>query len=287
MKDVKIDGFDHVDNNSAISMHQEESNTLKLDKLSNRVTIISIIIPCLIGAILIFAYLGMQETVIGVNKEKQSKILEITEQFGAKSNAFDVELAKVSAMLEKKLPEIEKKIKKLEASLAKLSTTKADKKKTIKDIAWLSSQNIKNKKLVNQIGKTGKNNQALINESKTKFETDISVMDKKLKTQFAKMDEYEHLVATTLKNLSILEKKYDEFRKNALTNKTLVTKLDRMNKTFNAELDKLEQKIAKSPKKAGPNPAPKETVPKKITQKEEISSKPTNDKPIVEEALKE
>ena len=46
------------------SIYHEEINTLKIEKLSNRVTIISIIIPCLISAILIFAYLDMKERVV-------------------------------------------------------------------------------------------------------------------------------------------------------------------------------------------------------------------------------
>ncbi|MCK5542777.1 MAG: hypothetical protein KAI40_08780 [Desulfobacterales bacterium] len=282
MKDLKIDGFDNVDNQSAISAHHEEKNTLRLDKLNNRVTIILIIIPIIIAAILIFGYLDMQETVVGVNKEKQSKILEITKQFGEKTNAFDVELAKMDSMLEKTLPSIEKKIKKLEARLAKLSSQKADKKKVSKDITELSSADDKYKALLTQIEQTGKDNQALINESKTKLETDISNINEKLDTEFTKMDEYENLVATTMKNLSILEKKYDEFKKNALTNKTLVTKLDRMNQTFNSKIDKLEQKIVTASKKAKANPIPANTTPQK-----EDSTDLTKDGSIVEEVLKE
>lgn len=279
MNDLKIGSFDHMDNQSGIETHREETNTLRLDKLYNRVTIILIIIPIIIAAILIVGYLDMQETVLDVNKAKQSKILEITNQFGEKANAFDVKIANMNSILEKKFPLIEKKIKKLEASLAKLSSRKADKKK----IAKLSSATAKNKKLLAQLEQTGKSNQILISESSTKFETDISTINQKLDTEFTQMDEYENLVATTLKNLSILEKKYNEFKKNSLTNKTLVTKLDRMNKTFNAKLDKLEKKIVTASKKATVKPvAPKKTIPEKKTTPDS-----TKEGPIVEEVLEE
>ena len=40
-------------------MFQQEANTLKIEKLSQRVTIISVIIPCIIIAILAFVYLDI------------------------------------------------------------------------------------------------------------------------------------------------------------------------------------------------------------------------------------
>lgn len=282
MKELRIGGFDHDDNKSVVSEHKEEINTLRIDKLSNRITIISIIIPCIIGAILIFAYFDMQETVIDVNNEKQTKILEITKQFEKRTNALDVQLAKIQSMLETTLPEINKKITKLEGTLAKLSSQKADKKKTGKNIARLNSVTSKYKTALGKIEKENKNNQALINDAKTKFEINIADIDKKLDAESLKMSEYENSVATTLKNLSILEKRYNEFKKNALTNKNLDKKLDKMSQTINTKLDKLEQKIITSSKSAQSNP-----VPKKITPKKKAPETPPKDEPIVEEVLEE
>jgi len=275
MEELKIGTFDDADNQSAISAHREETNTLKLDKLNNKVTIILIIIPIIIAAILIFAYLGMQETVIDINKEKQNKVLEITKQFGERANAFDVQIAKMNSLLEKSLPLMENKIKKLETNLANLSSQKADKNIVSKDIAQY-------KTLISQIENTSKNNQTLINESKTKSAADIANINQKLNTEFKKMDEYETSVATTLKDLSILEKKFEEFRKDSITNKTFVTKLDRMNKTFLAKFDEIEQKIAKSSKESKPSPVQEKTI-----QKDNTSPNLSADKPIVEEVLKE
>lgn len=283
MKELRIGGFDHEDNKSVVSEHNEEINTLRIDKLSNRITIISIIIPCIIGAILIFGYFDMQETVIDVNNEKQTKIIEITKQFEKRTNALDVQLAKIQSMLETTLPGINKKITKLEGSRAKLSSQKADKKKTGKDIAKVNSVASKNKTALGKIEKEIKNSKALIKDTKTKLETNIADIDKKFKAESLAISEYENSVATTLKNLSILEKRYNEFKKNALTNQTLDNKLDKMNQTINTKLDKLEQKIITSSKKsAQPNP-----VQKKVTPKKKAPETPPKDEPIVEEVLKE
>ncbi|MCD4744157.1 MAG: hypothetical protein K8R67_16980 [Desulfobacteraceae bacterium] len=282
MKELRIGGFDHEDNKSVVSEHNKEINTLRIDKLSNRITIISIIIPCIIGAILIFGYFDMQETVIDVNNEKQTKILEITKQFEKRTNALDVQLAKIQSMLETTLPGINKKITKLEGSLAKLSSQKADKKKTGKDIAKLNSVTSKNKTALGKTEKEIKKNQSLINDTKTKLETNIADIDKKLNAESLLISEYENSVATTSKNLSILEKRYNEFKKNALTNQTLDNKLDKMNQTINTKLDKLEQKITTTSKKAQSNP-----VEKKVTPKKKAPETPPKDEPIVEEVLKE
>jgi chromosome segregation ATPase len=271
MKELKIGGFDHDDVQSPASSHHEEVNTLKIDKLSNRVTIISVIIPCIIGAIIVFGYLGMQETVIDVNNEKQSKILEITKQFEKKSNALDVKLAKMQSMLDKTLPEINKRIKKLDANLAKLSSKKADKKTVSKDIAKANANSAKYKAQIDSIEKATQSNTLLINDTISKYSADIAEVEKKLSLELTKIEDYETTVATTLKNLSILEKRYDEFKKNALTQKTLKKELDSMNKAIDRKLGSLTLKIAE-PSNATPQSKPKENIV---------------DAPIVEEAIEE
>jgi len=267
MKELKIGDFNHDDNLSSASPHHEEINTLKIDKLSNRVTIISVIIPCIIGAIIIFGYLGMQETVIDVNNEKQSKIIEISKQFEAKSNALDVKLANIQALLDKKLPEIEKKMKKLDASLAKLSSKKADKASVKKDIGKL---NWRYKTQIDTISKTSQSNKTLINDSMSKFQTELVDMGKEVEEKTIKVEEYETTVATTLKNLSILKKRYDEFKKESLTKNTFDSKLNKMEKSFNTKLKSIEQKMIKLSTQSQPAPVQKQPAdPSKKTIVEE------------------
>ncbi len=278
MKELKIGNFDDADTKSDYSTHQEEANTLRIDKLSNRVTIISIIIPCIIGAILIFGYRDMQETVIDANNEKQSKVLEVTQQFGEKTNALDVELAKMRSLLEKTIPEINKKITKIEAGLAEFSAKKAEKKKTEQDINWIKTK-------IDQVVKSEKDYKTFTTASNNRFTTDIAKLAKLLKKESDKMEEYENMVATTLKNLSILEKKYDEFKKNSLTRKIVNAKLDKMDKAFNKKLSQLEQRVSKSKNyrplsnKTKITPEANDTV--------EPKGKEIKSKAIVEESIKE
>ena len=129
LKDFKPDNQDFdSDDEITDSTYHQEINSLKIDKLSNRVTIISIIIPCLIGAILIFAYLDMKERVVGAYLTKKNQFEKISQQLEEKLNALDVKIAKNRFNFDNKLPELEKKNISLEGQIAKLSTLKADNK---------------------------------------------------------------------------------------------------------------------------------------------------------------
>ena len=78
LKSFKIDPLNLPDTDDEESLessgYHQEINTLKIEKLSNRVTIISVIIPCLICAILVFIYLDMKERVVDVDETKKLQV---------------------------------------------------------------------------------------------------------------------------------------------------------------------------------------------------------------------
>ncbi|MCK5313385.1 MAG: hypothetical protein KAJ62_14820, partial [Desulfobacteraceae bacterium] len=105
-------------------------------------------------------------------------------------------------------------------------------------------------------------------------------IDTKLNADATKIEEYETLVATTSKNLSILEKKYDEFKKDSINKSTFDAQLDKMNQIFTKKLDNLEYKLSKKI-----NPATT-TGPEKQIIKKAPETKPV-DESIEEEAIEE
>ena len=126
--DIQTTDLPRSDAGIETSGYQEEINTLKIDKLSNRVTIISIILPCLIGAILVFAYLDMKERVVDVDQTKNSQVERISNLFDGKLNALDIRIAKNRFDIDKQLPDIAAKQVALEGKMAKLNSEKADQK---------------------------------------------------------------------------------------------------------------------------------------------------------------
>jgi len=78
----------------ASSSYLQELNTLKIDKLSNRVSIISIMLPVLIGVVMFFIYLDIKEQVVDADISKTSQVETLTRRAEEKLNALDVRIAK-------------------------------------------------------------------------------------------------------------------------------------------------------------------------------------------------
>jgi chromosome segregation ATPase len=108
------------------SLYLKERSELKIDKLSNRVTIISVMLPLLIGVVLFFIYLDITDQVTDVDLSKKNQVEYLTRQSEEKLNALDMRIAKNRFDLDEKLPLLEKKGQSLENQVAKLTSAKAD-----------------------------------------------------------------------------------------------------------------------------------------------------------------
>jgi chromosome segregation ATPase len=220
LKDFNPDNQDFdSDNEITDSIYHQEINSLKIDKLSNRVTIISIIIPCLIGAILIFAYLDMKERVVGADLTKKNQFEKISQQLEEKLNALDVKIAKNKFNFDNKLPELEKKNISLEGQIAKLSTLKAD-NKNIKSLFSKIENRIDNntnqnktaglaiKKINKQTLAAIKNNKIELDKTTREIKEDTKLFKKEFDTRLVELSNYEQQIGELRKNISLLDKKY-------------------------------------------------------------------------------
>jgi len=127
LRDFPMGDSDAGTDEISAAMYREELNELRIEKLGNRITIISVILPCLIGAVIFFAYMDMQERMASVHDTGQTEVQEVAEDLGAKLNAMTVDLAGVQHKLATRLPVFDKTIKTLESDIAGLTTTKAEK----------------------------------------------------------------------------------------------------------------------------------------------------------------
>lgn len=132
------------------SVFHDEIRELRLEKLSKRVTIISILIPCFIAVVLAFLYLDLRkrvminqdtgtETVQKISQKFDAQLFEIT----AKYDDLENTLATRAATLEKNFSSLKFKLYKTDNRLKKLNASKADKKSQdaiLKDLKKVSSQ---------------------------------------------------------------------------------------------------------------------------------------------------
>ena len=208
-----------TDSEIPASMYHEEINTLKIDKLSNRVTIISIIIPCLIGVILLYAYLDMKKRMNDVDLTKQTQVEKLSQQLEEKLNALDVKIAKNRYDLDNQLPGLNKKTVALEGKILKLDGTKADSKiikgQLIKLDKRVANNANQNKTLVQTIERINrqtllaiKENQNQFNKTAKQIKDEINLFKEEFDARLLELSDYEQQIGELRKDFSLLDKKY-------------------------------------------------------------------------------
>lgn len=132
--DFTISNSDDVSDVSA-ALYKEELNDQKIEKLGNRLTIISVILPCLIGAILVYGYFDIKKRVMIIHDSGQTQVDIVATEFESKLNAMEVELAKIKFSIEKDIPELRQQTISIQDEQTLLAEKKSDKEETEKNIA--------------------------------------------------------------------------------------------------------------------------------------------------------
>lgn len=206
------------------STFQQEANTLKIEKLSQRVTIISVIIPCIIIAILTFVYLDITEKVVDVDQTQADQMAKVSQDLDIKLNALDVRIAKATHELDEKLTTLETKRQALENQTAKMSAAKVDLKameaalakldKRIKsnadqDKSTLATTERINQQLLAAIDKNNSDVKAVSGQIKKEFRLFKEEFDARL----LELSAYEQRIAQLTKDTNLLSKQLDTLKK--------------------------------------------------------------------------
>ncbi|MFO7749567.1 MAG: hypothetical protein R6V54_05690 [Desulfobacteraceae bacterium] len=275
------------------SMYRAEINSLRIEKLGNRVTIISVIIPCLIGAILVFSYLDIKERMVSVQDTGQSEVKTITKEFEEKLNGMNVDLARIDHSLETELPGIKKRMKALEGEIATISTKKADKQELQARLDKMDTRMGENanqyKTLVNIIDRTNNETISIINdvakklkkkraELKGSVETRIEglassirvkvneAVEKKLSrlsdfdsrlSDFQKnLASYEQEIALARKEISIAEKKIEALGEQSVTTGAMAKKLEALESRLEKKINSLDLESSSTTESRVMKPSP-------------------------------
>ena len=122
----KIGGDDQE--NDAVM--QNELQELKIDKLSQRVMLLTILIPCMIGVILIISYLDIKDRVKHTQSTGTIGVQKLSKDLDSKFSSLSLEQAKLKEVHDKKLPVFEKnaaflqtRLKKVQASIKSLEAS--------------------------------------------------------------------------------------------------------------------------------------------------------------------
>jgi len=107
---------------------QTELQELKIEKLSQRVMLLTILIPVMIGVILIISYLDIKDRVKRTQSSGTIGVQKLSKDLDSKFSSLSLEQAKLKEVHDKKLPALEKNDAFLQTRLKNVQTS-------IKDLA--------------------------------------------------------------------------------------------------------------------------------------------------------
>lgn len=140
----KFEGDDEPD--SERTVYQEEAKDRRLEKLGHRITIISILIPVLIGVIFYMAYRDITSRVSRTQDTDAMEIQNLSAQLEENFTKLSAKYGELENAVTQKLADLEKvdramktNLKQAEEAVANINATKADKKDQQQTIAKIDS----------------------------------------------------------------------------------------------------------------------------------------------------
>lgn len=294
LKDYRTDASDlpqeDPDTLPSPALYQKDRNALKIDKLSTRVTIITIILPILIGAVLFFIYLDMKDQVLDVDTAKNNRVEQLSRQMEEKMNALDIRIAKNRFDLEEKLPLMEQKTGSLEQQLGKLAASKADVSALDAESAKLGDQLARQDRRIQnnadqdqanlaELERINSSLRSAMDENQAQFEKKVRTLKQEmasfqaLKQEVASLQtQRQELISLQeqlndkrldleqlRKQVSLLEKQHKELENQFMTRKEVDRRLTELQNNVNQTLKNLENRI-KSPPLQIPDSISEETL---------------------------
>lgn len=101
-------------------IHQNELRELKIEKLGQRVTLLTFLIPCMIGIILVITYLDIKDRVTRSHDTGAIGVEKLSKDLASKFSSLSLEQAKIKDIQAKKLPALEKSAAFLKSRITKL-----------------------------------------------------------------------------------------------------------------------------------------------------------------------
>lgn len=239
---------DDADDISA-AFYKEELNSQKLERLGSRITLISILLPALVAAILVYGYLDIKKRVMDIHNSGQTQVDVIATEFQVKVNALEVELEKIKFAFEKEIPELKQQAIALQDELTLLAGNKADKAETVKNIDLIQ---VAVDKIADQyqgalhiLDRTNQETLAIVNEKAKEVETSVKSDVESVK---AIKGDIESKIASLKSIESEIEKKIDS-KVASVVNNSSQAEVDKrvkavINEKFAAHSQAVNKKIA-------------------------------------------
>jgi chromosome segregation ATPase len=230
--------------------YDPDINHIRIEKLSKKITLISVLLPCLMGIIIFFAYLDMRGKVADANLNKQTEVDKISLQFQEQLSALDVKAEKNRFDLES----MDKKTVGIESQIAKLTTSKADSAGINEQLTKLdtrvannSNQNKLTLQSIERVNKELLSSQTKIqtelNQDIKQINEEISSFKKGFDSKLAALGNYDQQLGELQKDLSLMDKKLKKMEQESLSQVKLDEKIKFLREELNSHITKLDKQI--------------------------------------------
>ena len=235
----------HSKNDIEGAMYMEEINSIRIEKLGNRITIFFILLPCFIAIALFFAYMDINEKLATVNTTGKTEVKTISDTLESKINSMIVDMAKLKHLLDIKLPEMKKATDSLNNEIVKFASLKADKNYVKNEQKKITASVDILKKKLNTMSKSNAETLFRINKAYKKYEKNMKEIGVSLKKKITSTQDSIKKNISELKNLnsesSSLKKKILIIEQQI----KIISKEKIGKKEFNTRLESLQKKYKK------------------------------------------
>jgi len=272
---------------------QDELRELKIEKLGHRVTLLTILIPCMIGVILVITYLDIKDRVTRSYDTGAIGVQKLSKDLASKFSSLSLEQAKINDIQAKTIPELEKSAAFLKSRITKLqkSMSQVTASTISRDELTRVAENLSNK--ITDIPQELKPDFDALTRADEQMAEDTQRMSDELKLLSDSMAEIDNRLASIRKKIETVGEntvKRDELEL-ALKLKEIGYRQSLLDKTAILEKDiqalRKEVKDLKKSNISSSNAAPTTPPPLPISQKPASgneSTKPAGDKPVTMES---
>jgi predicted nucleic acid-binding Zn-ribbon protein len=248
---------------------QEKVENLRLKKLSRRINLFAVLIPCLLAIVLVFGYFDIRKRFDNIHYSGSSDVQALSKEVDSKFSSLSIRQAKVEALLnnkisamEKTAARLEKRLDQTEKALSGVKASTPDKEALADIIAEVEKKlipiNAEVKKLSSELKKLSSDAKTLQDKSdkeSAKLSTAVSGLQKEigmLKADSASLAS-SRVDKKTLELTIRHEEKFFQQKLNDLE-KSLSEKIEALSNQVKALEDKQKQTAAAGATPAAPQP---------------------------------
>ncbi|NNF99251.1 MAG: hypothetical protein HKM93_07720 [Desulfobacteraceae bacterium] len=257
-----------LDDEPGDNLIRSEIDDMRIEKLNHRMTLMSILIPCLVIVVLVVSYIDIKRRVITTQTSGSAGVQSLSKDLESRFSSLSVKQAMLEDQVETVLQTFEKnsasasiQLQKLEAALTAIKKESADKKTLDQSINRLETTITDVRRQTSEINAGMKPQFEKLDQAMAMLTEELNEMKQKVTTLSDQNDNISRIAAEKIDKQQLdLGVRLSELRsQEKMVQKT--TSLEQSISAMQKELDALKLKMQKSPVSSAPSGLPPAASP--------------------------